>query len=164
MTRKQWAARELEIDEHSSEEEATVAYRDLATVWHPDLHRSIERLREKAEEKSKRINLAYEVFLGRDILTPIPGASVERDADPVQEGAPESPRKPSQARIVGASEGGRAPRSEADEVKEAFQAAQLLFPTYRQSRRRWSGMDAFGCICLLALVAGAVWILISESL
>src|ERR1035437_2444597 len=36
------------------------AYRDLIQVWHPDKHAHHERLRLKAEEKTKEINQAYE--------------------------------------------------------------------------------------------------------
>jgi len=38
------------------------AYRDLVQVWHPDRHAHHERLRNKAEEKMKEINQAYEAL------------------------------------------------------------------------------------------------------
>ncbi|MGE0084285.1 MAG: DUF1566 domain-containing protein [Desulfococcaceae bacterium] len=36
------------------------AYRDLVSVWHPDRFANNPRLREKAEEQLKRINIAYQ--------------------------------------------------------------------------------------------------------
>ena len=38
------------------------AYHDLVQVWHPDKHSHNERLRKKADEKTKEINQAYEVL------------------------------------------------------------------------------------------------------
>jgi hypothetical protein len=49
---------ELQID--ASEEEIKQAYRDLVNVWHPDRFAKNSRLQEKANEKLKEINLAYE--------------------------------------------------------------------------------------------------------
>ena len=39
------------------------AYRDLVKVWHPDRFGSDPRLREKAEDKLKHINEAYQLML-----------------------------------------------------------------------------------------------------
>ena len=51
----------LEVDLNASPEEIRQAYLDLVKIWHPDLyHRESERLREKAAEKLKAINEAYE--------------------------------------------------------------------------------------------------------
>jgi len=76
MTRRQWAARELEIDENAGQEQARLAHRDLLTVWHPDQHASVRRIRVMAEEKCKRLNLAYEIFSGRDTQTMPPVAAI----------------------------------------------------------------------------------------
>ena len=77
MMRKQWAARELEIGENSTDEEAHTAYRDLIAVWHPDQHASNDRIRKKAEEKTKRLVLAYGVFTGMDTSSPVPCDTTE---------------------------------------------------------------------------------------
>jgi hypothetical protein len=50
----------LEIEPGASPDEIKQAYRDLALVWHPDRFFDNPRLRQKAEEKLKRINVAYE--------------------------------------------------------------------------------------------------------
>ena len=42
----------------------TEAYRDLAKVWHPDRFSGDPRLCAKAEEKLKRINIAYRTLQG----------------------------------------------------------------------------------------------------
>jgi len=44
----------------ASKEEVEQAYRDLANVWHPDRFANNPRLQEKAEEKLKEINSAYQ--------------------------------------------------------------------------------------------------------
>lgn len=50
----------LGIEPGASQAEIKQAYRDLAQVWHPDRFVDNPRLREKAEEKLKQINAAYE--------------------------------------------------------------------------------------------------------
>ena len=50
----------LGLKRNASEKEIKAAYRKLARKWHPDLHTVTEK--EKAEEKFKRINEAYEVL------------------------------------------------------------------------------------------------------
>jgi len=49
----------LELDHEASMVEARVAYIDMARVWHPDRFTGNPRLRKKAEEKLKEINMAY---------------------------------------------------------------------------------------------------------
>jgi curved DNA-binding protein CbpA len=53
----------LELDRNASIEEAKQAYKDLANIWHPDRFSNNPRLKQKAEEKLKRINAAYETVL-----------------------------------------------------------------------------------------------------
>ena len=50
----------LEIDADATQDEARQAYKDLVAVWHPDRFSHNPRLRNKAEEKLKEANLAYE--------------------------------------------------------------------------------------------------------
>lgn len=50
----------LDLEPGASFEEIKRSYRDLVKVWHPDRFGSDPKLRAKAEEKLKRINLAYE--------------------------------------------------------------------------------------------------------
>ena len=49
----------LELGHVSSMDEAREAYIDMARVWHPDRFTNNPRLRKKAEEKLKEINIAY---------------------------------------------------------------------------------------------------------
>lgn len=49
----------LGLNPGASEEEIKEAYRDLINVWHPDRFSNNQRLREKANEKLKEINIAY---------------------------------------------------------------------------------------------------------
>jgi hypothetical protein len=52
----------LEIDPRASGQEVKRAYRDLTKVWHPDRFGNDSALRQKAEEKLKAINEAYETI------------------------------------------------------------------------------------------------------
>jgi hypothetical protein len=56
------AYRILEIDEAASFSEIKQAYRDLASIWHPDRHSNNSRLTEKALQKMKEINAAYDLL------------------------------------------------------------------------------------------------------
>ena len=49
----------LELDRNASLKEVEQAYRDLVNVWHPDRISHNPRLKHKAEEKLKDVNLAY---------------------------------------------------------------------------------------------------------
>lgn len=51
----------------ASEPEIKQAYRDMVKVWHPDRFSSDPRLQNKAQEKLKEINWAYEVLLSTPI-------------------------------------------------------------------------------------------------
>lgn len=50
----------LEIDPGASADEAKQAYKDIVNVWHPDRFSGNLRLKEKAEEKIKEVNAAYD--------------------------------------------------------------------------------------------------------
>jgi len=50
----------LEIKPGSSYEEAKLAFRDMVSIWHPDKFSNNARLQEKAEEKLKDLNAAWE--------------------------------------------------------------------------------------------------------
>ena len=50
----------LELNSGASEEEIRQAYKDLVNVWHPDRFPHNQRLRKKANEKLREINIAYE--------------------------------------------------------------------------------------------------------
>jgi hypothetical protein len=54
--------RVLEIDPTECLDEVKQAYRDIVFVWHPDRFGERPRVRQKAEEKLKKINAAYEVL------------------------------------------------------------------------------------------------------
>ena len=49
----------LELDHEPSRAEVREAYIDMVRVWHPDRFTNNPRLRKKAEEKLKEINIAY---------------------------------------------------------------------------------------------------------
>jgi curved DNA-binding protein CbpA len=51
----------LELDGGASPDDAKQAYKDIVNVWHPDRFSNNPRLRQKAEEKLKEVNIAYEM-------------------------------------------------------------------------------------------------------
>lgn len=66
LTREQ-ALNALELHAGASSQEIKQAYRDLALVWHPDrFARHDARLQEKASERLKQINTAYDVLQSYD--------------------------------------------------------------------------------------------------
>ncbi len=50
----------LELPQDASIQDVRQAYKDLVNIWHPDRVGDNPRLKQKAEEKLKDINLAYE--------------------------------------------------------------------------------------------------------
>ena len=52
----------LELETSASLQEAKRTYKDLVRVWHPDRFQSNPRLKQKAEQKLREINLAYNYF------------------------------------------------------------------------------------------------------
>jgi len=55
-----WCFEILGLKPGSSEGEVKQAYKDLVNVWHPDRFNNNARLQQKAQEKLKEINAAYE--------------------------------------------------------------------------------------------------------
>ena len=83
----------LGLNPGASEEEIKEAYKDLIKVWHPDRFSNDPRLKEKASEKLREINLAYEV-----LKTYIAGKSEQSTASRERRNHAESqspPREPS---------------------------------------------------------------------
>jgi len=52
----------LELDGNPSLDEAKQAYKDMVNIWHPDRFSKNPRLKQKAEDKLKEINEAYEMI------------------------------------------------------------------------------------------------------
>ncbi|HWN71411.1 MAG TPA: J domain-containing protein, partial [Haliangium sp.] len=78
----------LDLDPGASGEEVKRAHRDLTKVWHPDRFGNDAALRQKAEEKLKAINQAYETIRAgrpdRDEPDPPPAPGREARADGVR--------------------------------------------------------------------------------
>ena len=53
----------LELERDASIAETRQAYKDIVSVWHPDRFSHNPRLKRKAEEKLKEINIAYETLM-----------------------------------------------------------------------------------------------------
>ncbi|RZB32060.1 MAG: hypothetical protein SRB1_01679 [Desulfobacteraceae bacterium Eth-SRB1] len=52
----------LELDRGASTDEIKQSYKDIVTVWHPDRFPNNSRLQQKAEEKLKEVNVAYDTL------------------------------------------------------------------------------------------------------
>ena len=50
----------LELDSNANMDKAKQAYKDMVNIWHPDRFSNNPRLKQKAEDKLKEINEAYE--------------------------------------------------------------------------------------------------------
>ena len=64
-TELDWAYEVLGVKPGVSDRELKTAHRDLAKVWHPDRFGHDPRLQQKAQEKLKEINEAYEQLISR---------------------------------------------------------------------------------------------------
>ncbi len=62
ITDYDWAISVLGVPPNATQAEVNEAYRDLVSVWHPDKHMANDRLRTKAEQKLKELNLAREIL------------------------------------------------------------------------------------------------------
>jgi len=67
----------LEVKPGVSNRELKAAHRDLAKVWHPDRFLHDARLQEKAQEKLKEINEAYELLISGKVPNATPSRSAE---------------------------------------------------------------------------------------
>ena len=77
--------RVLEVRPGASAGEIKEAYLDLVKIWHPDrLHDETPRLRHKAEEKLKQLNMAYDHLLGH-----VSTVVIEQPADTASQAAEE---------------------------------------------------------------------------
>ena len=83
--------RELELSPDASADQVREAWRDLAQVWHPDRFAGNERLQEKAQERLKRINEAYQALKGGKIEA---GAATQPAYEPSQYARRESAPDP----------------------------------------------------------------------
>jgi len=50
----------LDLTPEATQDEVKRSYRELVKVWHPDRFANDPNLQKKAQEKLKRINVAYE--------------------------------------------------------------------------------------------------------
>lgn len=62
--------RVLELPQGAAEDQVRRAHRELTKVWHPDRFAHDPALRQRAEDKLKEINEAYETILGMRRETP----------------------------------------------------------------------------------------------
>ena len=61
----------LELESNATPDQIKQAYKDLARVWHPDRFLNDPKLQEKAQEKLKEINIAYQQLSSLSTETPV---------------------------------------------------------------------------------------------
>ncbi len=84
----------LGLTPNSGIEEVRQAYKDLIHVWHPDRFSYNQRLQEKAEEKLKEINIAYEYVISELRASSEKRESPQKPQKPPEEKIPKSSPKP----------------------------------------------------------------------
>jgi len=52
----------LELDSNANIDDVKQAYKDMVNIWHPDRFSNNPRLKQKAEDKLKEINAAYDMM------------------------------------------------------------------------------------------------------
>jgi curved DNA-binding protein CbpA len=76
----------LELDNNASIDDAKQAYKDMVNIWHPDRFSNNPRLKQKAEDKLKEINEAYDMvqsFLSsKKPLEPEKAPHAKADSEP----------------------------------------------------------------------------------
>ncbi|MCD6305207.1 MAG: J domain-containing protein [Deltaproteobacteria bacterium] len=72
----------LDLKPGASADEVKQAYKDLVNIWHPDRVSHNARLKQKAEEKLKQINGAYEALLSYLYTRPEGITGLERRQQP----------------------------------------------------------------------------------
>ena len=71
----------LELSQDASIQDVRQSYKDLVNIWHPDRVGDNPRLKKKAEEKLKEINLAYEELNSFLSSRPTPPPAVQKAPD-----------------------------------------------------------------------------------
>jgi thioredoxin 1 len=127
----------LELKPGASEEEIKQAYKDLVNIWHPDQVSSNPHLVERANEKLKEINLAYEKLMEYITGSPKETSSVDREDRTGLESQGHNDEPPSP------------PRSEPSTETTSDQA-----PYEAPKRKKVKNSFIFGAIVIL-LIAGA---------
>lgn len=90
----------LEIEPDASSDEVKQGYKDLVHVWHPDRFPHNPRLKKKAEEKMKEVNLAYEM-----VIDPSRNHAEERFIKPCIDERRKHPRSPCAISVNHATKG-----------------------------------------------------------
>ncbi|MBU2498752.1 MAG: J domain-containing protein [Proteobacteria bacterium] len=152
----------LDLDREASPDQARQAYKDLVAIWHPDRFGGNPRLRQKAEEKLKEINRAYEgvkAYFSRVYAEgpgrksgPDPerrGTKHEKSADPERRDRTEEAAEAGTRMVLYAwyylSKALRGLSTQADEAKGASGQDGVDAPDGQEARKRGGrGNDAGG--------------------
>ena len=89
----------LELDDGAVLDDAKQSYKDLVNIWHPDRFSNNPRLKQKAEDKLKEINIAYEMVVS--FLTSRQSTVLQNATKPNTENAAKTGIKPNASRETG---------------------------------------------------------------
>lgn len=71
----------LELQRGATLDDARQAYKDIVNVWHPDRFTANPRLKHKAEQKMKEVNLAYETVKASFQKSTLSNGTLTEEAD-----------------------------------------------------------------------------------
>jgi len=145
----------LEVEPGASLEEIKRAYREMARVWHPDRFPNDIRLQNKAQEKLKQINLAYEQICGRGTREP------PRSSRPTASPPPPPPRNATRPAYE-SPRGQKTPSTAPRKPKFDFRRIAVFLISCARSfywrRRKWLAVAAIAFGVILG-----VWLLTRQS-
>ncbi len=144
----------LGVTRDASLDEVKQAYRDLVNVWHPDKYATNPRLRAKAEEQLKQINMAYDVLPQFLVLE----RERRKEQEHREQEAGERQREEQQHRDYEGQERAQRARQE-QERKESQEASEPDYrhrqgegdPTSSITNPKWLKMVGFG-LCIGTLM------------
>jgi hypothetical protein len=73
----------LELEQGATLDDVRQAYKDMANVWHPDRFSANPRLKHKAEQKLKEVNVAYETLKAFFQGSTLSNGALKEEADDI---------------------------------------------------------------------------------
>ena len=147
--------RELDLEPTATREEIKRAYMELVIVWHPDRFAHNPSLRAKAEQKLKRINIAYQSILERST---VPSATPERPRSHEDRPNRQTTTNSRNSTERGDGAGSESPSQEAKKREAGFEIFFLL-TVFFVVLIRWGniGFALGSALILMALLHALRW-------
>jgi hypothetical protein len=75
----------LELEQGATLDDVRQAYKDMANVWHPDRFSANPRLKHKAEQTLKEVNIAYETLKAFFQERPLSSGALKEEAGDIRQ-------------------------------------------------------------------------------